>query len=271
MSKTVLITGSSSGIGKATAKLFQAKGWNVIATMRTPEKEQELNKLPNLICLRLDVTKSETIAQAIQEGIAKFGEIDVVINNAGYGMVGPFEAAAMEKIERQFDTNVLGPMAVIKAILPHFRAKKKGVIVNITSMAGRATFPLYALYNSTKWALEGFSEALSFELDAFNIRIKIVEPGVIETDFAGRSADICSDPSLKDYDDFVRKASAGMGKSMTKGTKPEKVADVIYKAATDKNKKMRYMAGNDARLVWFMRRIMPEDWFISILKRVLIR
>lgn len=123
--KTVLITGTSSGIGKAAAIYFQTKGWNVIATMRNPENAQDLKNLPNLLCTKLDVTKPNTIEKAIEEGIKTFGEIDVLVNNAGYGLIGPFEGAAKEQIQRQFDTNLFGAMDVIQKILPHFRKKEK--------------------------------------------------------------------------------------------------------------------------------------------------
>src|SRR5262249_4986233 len=150
MGKTVLITGSSTGIGKAAALLFQKNGWNVAATMRTPERAGDLFKLPNVACLRLDVTDTETITQAVKDAVARFGSIDVLVNNAGYGLVGPFEASTKENIERQFNTNLFGLMETTRAILPHFREKRNGVLINVASMGGRITFPLYSLYHATK-------------------------------------------------------------------------------------------------------------------------
>jgi NADP-dependent 3-hydroxy acid dehydrogenase YdfG len=141
MSKTILITGSSSGIGKATAKYFQAKGWNVIATMRKPENETELNKLQNVLVTRLDVQEPATIEDAIQKGIERFGTIDVLLNNAGYGAFGVLEAAPIENIRRQFDVNVIGLIQVMQAILPHFRKNKSGTVINISSIGGKMTFP----------------------------------------------------------------------------------------------------------------------------------
>ena len=175
MKKTVLITGSSSGIGRAAAKLFQKKGWNVAATMRSPQKEKELTNLENVICPQLDVMKVETIRQAVEETKQKFGEINAVVNNAGYGLVGPFEAATQEQIQRQFSTNVFGLMNVTGEVIPYFRERKQGIIANIASIGGRVTFPLYSLYHGTKWAVEGFSESLQHELKPFNIKIKIIE------------------------------------------------------------------------------------------------
>jgi NADP-dependent 3-hydroxy acid dehydrogenase YdfG len=186
MEKVVLITGASSGIGKETAKLFQAKNWKVAATMRSPEKAEDLQKIVDLECLRLDVTDIESIKSAIAETLDKFGRIDAVVNNAGYGLIGPFEAATPEQIEKQFQTNVFGLMNVYREVLPYFREQRRGFIVNVASVGGRVTFPLYSLYHATKWAVEGFSESLQYELEQFNIRVKIIEPGPIKTDFYGR-------------------------------------------------------------------------------------
>jgi NADP-dependent 3-hydroxy acid dehydrogenase YdfG len=145
MSKTILITGSSSGIGRATAKHFQAKGWNVVATMRKPEIETELDKFQNVLVTRLDVQEPATIEDAIQKGIKRFGTIDVLLNNAGYGAYGVLEAAPIENIRRQFDVNVIGLIQVTQAILPHFRKNKSGIVINVSSIGGKMTFPLGSL------------------------------------------------------------------------------------------------------------------------------
>jgi NADP-dependent 3-hydroxy acid dehydrogenase YdfG len=160
MNKTILITGASSGIGKDTSKLFQLKGWNVIATMRSPEKELELTKLDNTLVVRLDVLELDSIQNAVEEGVQRFGKIDVLVNNAGYGAYGPLEAFPRESVLRQFNTNVIGLLDVTRALLPHFRKNKNGVIVNISSIGGKMTFPLGSLYHGTKFAVEGISEAL---------------------------------------------------------------------------------------------------------------
>lgn len=188
--KTILITGSSSGIGRATALYFATKGWNVAATMRSPQREFELAKLPNVKVYPLDVTRPETIKEAVAAAISDFGGIDVVVNNAGYGGVGIFEAASQEQIERQFGTNVFGVMNVIREILPHFRERKGGTIINVTSVGGIITFPIYSVYHATKWAVEGFAESLQYELKPFNIKVKNIEPGAIKTDFYDRSQDL---------------------------------------------------------------------------------
>ena len=172
MNKVVLITGASSGIGLHTAKLFQAKNWKVAATMRLPENATELQKIVDIECIRLDVTDVDSIKAAIAATLEKFGRIDAVVNNAGYGLLGAFESATPEQIARQFDTNVFGLMNVCREILPYFREQKRGYIVNVTSVGGRMTFPASSLYHATKWAVEGFSESLQYELEEFNIRVK---------------------------------------------------------------------------------------------------
>jgi NADP-dependent 3-hydroxy acid dehydrogenase YdfG len=186
MKKTILITGASSGIGRSTAKSFQEKGWNVIATMRSPEKETELNTLENTLVTKLDVLELDTIDSALTEGIDEFGKIDVVLNNAGYGLMGTFESATRESIIRQFGVNVQGLFDVTQAALPHFRKNKDGMFINISSIGGKMTFPLMPLYHSTKWAVEGFSESLRWEMAQIGVQVKLVEPGGVATDFGGR-------------------------------------------------------------------------------------
>ena len=187
MPKTILITGCSSGIGLSTVQFFAKKGWNVIATMRSPEKETELNLLSNVLVCHLDVVDSDSIKKAIEAGIMKFGKIDVLVNNAGFAVGGPFETATEEQIRKQFETNVFGLMNCTRAILPHFRNNKSGMVINVASMGGRISFPYFSLYHATKWAVDGYSESLQYELQNFGIRVKIIEPGAIKTDFYSRS------------------------------------------------------------------------------------
>jgi short-subunit dehydrogenase len=247
MKKTVLITGASSGIGKEAAKYFAANNWNVIATMRNPEKETELSSNENILITRLDVQDQDSISTAIETGITKFGKIDTLINNAGYGQFGIFEATAETQIRDQFDVNVFGVMDTIKAILPHFRERKEGTIINISSGAGKFTIPLISLYAASKFALEGFSEALSFELASLNIKVKIVEPGGTETNFSAVSNEAFSQTEkITEYDPFIAAAA-----QMFQGMRDAKlvtaidVAEVIYNAATDGTDKLRYPIGND--------------------------
>ncbi|WP_434685346.1 SDR family oxidoreductase [Pseudanabaena minima] len=271
MTKTVLITGASSGIGRATALYFQKQGWNVVATMRSPDKETDradsLAKLDRLICLKLDVTDYQTITEAVAETISRFGAIDVLVNNAGYGMLGAFETSTPAQIQRQFATNVFGLMETTRAVLPHFRDRKQGVIVNVASIGGRVAFPLYSLYHSTKWAVEGFSESLQHELLAFNIRVKIVEPGPIKTDFYERSAERTSNPDFPAYDEFSDRVLTKLNQIGTTGALPEVVAKTIYKASTDNSWKLRYPADAIAKQLLFIRKLLPDFLFTKIVRQ----
>ena len=267
MSKTILITGASSGIGKETAKFFQAKGWNVIATMRTPAKEEELTQLDHILISRLDVTDSISIHGSMAEGIEKFGCIDVLLNNAGYGAYGPLEVFPMENIRRQFDTNVIGLLETTKAILPHFRANKAGTIVNISSIGGQMTFPLGTLYHGTKFAVEGLSEALHYELEPFGVKVKIVEPGMIRTDFGGRSFDFVNDETIEEYQGTVQKLFAHWGSVGEQASQPSVVAEVIWTAVTDETNTLRYRAGNDAVELLDNRKAQDDEFFIGNMKK----
>ncbi len=269
MDKVVLITGASTGIGYHTAKLFQAKSWKVAATMRSPEKAEDLAKIVDIECLRLDVTDADSIRSAIDATLEKFGRIDAVVNNAGYGLFGAFEAASNEEIERQYETNVLGLMSVCREILPYFREQKRGTIVNIASVGGRMTFPICSLYNSTKWAVEGFSEALHYELEPFNIKVKIVEPGPIKTDFYDRSLAIARKEGLTAYDGFVSRVMGNMEKANQAAPDGEIVAQAIYRAVTDGSKRLRY--GANTKGILFFRRILPDSLFFPLIKQIMLR
>jgi len=264
MSKTIVITGASSGIGKATAIHFQKQGWNVIATMRTPEKETELNTLDNVRLEKLDVLDLESIHTAIQNGIKTYGKIDALVNNAGYGAYGPLETFPRENIVKQFNTNVIGLMDVTKAIIPHFRANKDGVIVNISSIGGQMTFALGSLYHGTKFAVEGISESLHYEMAAIGVKVKIVEPGIIATDFGGRSFDFQAG-EIADYQAII-------GALMKQWQNPENtssparvVAEVIYTAVTDGTDQLRYRAGDDAKVLLDSRKKMTDNEFFSMI------
>ena len=269
MNKVVLITGASSGIGLHTAKLFQSKNWNVAATMRDPEKATDLQQIADVECIRLDVTDVDSIRAAIDATLDKFGPIDAVVNNAGYGLIGAFEAATPEQIERQFQTNVFGLMNVCREILPYFREQKRGYIVNIASVGGRTTFPLYSLYHATKWAVEGFSESLQYEVEQFNIRVKIIEPGPIRTDFYDRSQDVTKKDGLSAYDAIVARAMPNMLAAGENAPDGSVVAEAIYFAVTDESKKMRY--GVNTKGILTLRRFLPDGVFRALIRKVILR
>lgn len=235
--------------------------------MRKPSEHADLLS-DRVRTLPLDVTDASTIRPALGQALSEFGHIDVLVNNAGYGTFGPLEAASDEQIERQFATNVTGLMKVTREFLPHFRERKGGAIINISSVGGRAAFPLYSLYHGTKWAVEGFSESLNFELAPFGIRVKLVEPGAIKTDFTTRSLDVLKKDGLNAYDDFIRRFREGWSAGRSAST-PDMVAEVIYQAATDGTDQLRYIAGEDARMVIETRaRISQEEYYSMMRKRL---
>ncbi|MDH3528331.1 MAG: SDR family oxidoreductase [Acidobacteriota bacterium] len=269
MDKVILITGASTGIGNETVKLFQSKGWKVAATMRSPDNSEDLQRIVDVECLRLDVTETDSIKLAIAATLEKFGRIDVVVNNAGYAVVGPFESLTRKQIEKQFATNVFGLMNVCREILPYFRENKRGTIVNVASMGGRITFPLYSLYHATKWAVEGFSESLQHELRQFNIKIKIIEPGPIKTDFYERSMDRVTADKAGSYAQYVARILPNMQKAGAKAPDGGLVAEVIYNAVSDGSWKMRYSA--NSRMILALRRILPDPVFFWVVRQAVSR
>jgi NAD(P)-dependent dehydrogenase (short-subunit alcohol dehydrogenase family) len=269
MKKTVLITGASSGLGKTTAKYFAGNGWNVVATMRSPDREKDLASLNDVLVTRLDVQDRDSISAAIEAGIARFGKIDVLINNAGFGLFGVFETISREKVQEQFDVNVFGVMEVTRAILPHFRKTKGGLILNISSGAGIYTLPLISLYCATKFALEGFSESLAYELTSQNIVVKIIElGGIVSTNFGKRSgAEAALNSSLADYDAFVAGANAIFaGLRAERRATEEDVAKVIFTAATDGTNQLRYVATSDIVPLAKARRETSEQEYMALIR-----
>jgi NAD(P)-dependent dehydrogenase (short-subunit alcohol dehydrogenase family) len=270
MTDTVLITGCSSGFGAASVRAFSAKGWNVVATARRLDDLAPLADLPNVLTARLDVQDQGSIASAIEAGIARFGRIDALVNNAGFGLFGIFEGTPREKIQQQFDVNVFGVMDVTRALLPHFRANRAGAIVNVSSGAGVFTLPMISLYCASKFALEGFSEALAYELADLGIRVKIVEPGgVTSTRFGERSgAEAATGDAPADYGPFQQKAGeifAGLRASRANATS-EEVAEVIIEATTDRSDRLRYVATDDIRPLVAARRETSEEEYRAFIR-----
>jgi NAD(P)-dependent dehydrogenase (short-subunit alcohol dehydrogenase family) len=253
--KTIFITGASTGLGKAAAKLFASKGWNVIATMRKPENEKELNTISNITLLPLDVTNPEQIKTTVQKSIA-MSDIDVVFNNAGYGLMGALESITDEQLERQLNTNLLGTIRVTQAFIPYFREKQKGLFIATTSIGGLITFPFASVYHATKWALEGWSESMAFELKKIGVGIKTVSPGGIKTDFLNRSAEIASHPA---YEKWLQQLFVGFNEHDFSSA--EQIAEVVYEAATDGKDKLRYLAGEDAKGLYAQRLQLGDEAF----------
>ncbi|SDG25540.1 SDR family oxidoreductase [Epilithonimonas hungarica] len=241
MTKTIFITGASSGIGKATAKFFHEKGWNVIATMRNPEKETELTQLKNVTLLPLDVTDFEQIRSVVAEATS-LGKVDVVLNNAGYGTVGALEGTTDQQIEQVINTNLLGVIKLTKEFIPHFRKNKEGVFITISSIGGLVAYPFFSLYHATKWAIEGWTESLAFELGQLGIQVKTVQPGPTKTDFVGRSLVVPEHPAYDEFFEGFKKMF--FSDEVINGLEPpETVSEVIYEAATDGKNRLRYVVG----------------------------
>ena len=268
MQKTVLITGSSTGIGLATAHYFADRGWNVVATMRNPDaRANDLKGKKNVEIANLDVLDRDSIRSAVQFARNNFGTIDVLVNNAGYALRGVFEATTPEKTRRQLDTNVLGLMDVTREIIPVMRKQGHGVIVNVTSIAGRVASPLHSVYQGSKFAVEGFSESLFYELRPQNIKVKIVEPGVIKTDFYGRSMDRVDAEGLESYRGFVKRISEYDARLTAGGSTPEVVAECIFHAVNDRSWRLRYHAGKYSGLILGLRRLLPDRAMMRLVCR----
>lgn len=248
MQKTIFITGASSGLGKATARLFQSKGWKVIATMRNPGSETELNQLTDVTLLPLDVTDPKQIKETVGRALA-LGDVDVVFNNAGYGLMGPLEALSDEQITKEINTNLLGVIRITQAFIPAFRAKGNGIFITTTSIGGSVAFPISSIYHATKFALEGWSESMWYELKTLNIDIKTVAPGGIYTDFGSRSLEY---NTLPHYKGLVDSMFGSFERFMQSASTPELIAETVFSAATDGTQQLKYIAGKDA--IEFYRR-----------------
>lgn len=266
-SPVVLITGASSGIGQAAANLFAERGWRVAATMRNPSDGAALTKHLGLKLLPLDVTDASSVTAAVAATLEEFGRIDVVVNNAGYGLFGPFETASEEQIQRQFATNVEGVFAVTRTVLPAMRRQGSGTIINVASLGGLVALPFYSLYNATKFAIVGFTESLSYELAPLGILAKFIAPGGVATEFAGRSLARTFGDSEHAYGDSLSKAMAAMSARRTNYSSPESIAEIIFKAATDGTGQVMYLAGQDAEQIYGLTRSASEAQKLAMVRQ----
>lgn len=270
MTKTVLITGCSSGIGKAAAKLFADQGWNVAATMRNPAVESDLCDGERMLVTRLDLEDEASITGAIDGVLTRFGGLDLLVNNAGFSLFGAFEATSREKVQEQFAVNVFGVMDVIRGALPALR-KSRGTVLNVTSTGGIITVPLMSLYHASKFAIEGFSESIAYELASQGVAVKLVEPGAVRTNFMSRLfGEFQSGAGTECYDDFVARIRS-MFEQQTSGddgTTAEQVADVILLAANDRSERLRYVVGEDFAPIIDMRREAGEDAYIRTMRGI---
>ncbi len=261
--KVVLITGCSSGIGYSTALFLAHRGFQVYATMRNPSnagallKEKEGEELPIEI-LKLDVTDEKTIKSAVKKIIREKGRIDILINNAGFGVEGPIEKIPMDDLYSVFEKNFFGLVMLTKEVLPHMLRAGSGRIVNVSSAAGKISIPFFSAYCSSKYAVEGFSESLRHELEPRGIKVVLIEPGVVNTNFYKNTKRVSTASGGPIYTDYFKESTFEHGK----GILPEKVAEVVQKAVTSSKPKMRYTAGRDAWAGTFFRKVLPERVFL---------
>jgi len=270
--KSVLITGTSTGIGRAAAEMLAAKGYRVLATMRTPEKGRDLaeNAKANgwdLTVVPLDVRDGASVGGALDQA----GDIDVLVNNAGFEVWGPLEEMTVDDVKDQFETNVYGPFRLITAVLPRMRQRGSGVIVNVSSVAGRVSAPLNGLYSASKFALEALSETIHYEVGHFGVRCHIVEPGGVATPFPDnrRLVGAAAGDEGSPYRELITQWEAAADR-LTGGARaqPEDVAAAILDAI-ETGDKLRYPVGQDANLVFTARKAMDDAQFESAMRQQL--
>ena len=265
--KTILITGSNSGIGKACVDLFAKNNYQVIATMRDTSKAKKLNWPKNVDVQELDVTNYAQ-AKKIKNYILKtYKRLDILLNNAGYGIIGAVETYSQKDLEGQFKTNVFAPLELIKLFLPEMRHDNQGTIINVTSIGGRISFPYFGSYNASKHAMDVFSQALHMELQKTNIKIKVIEPGFTQTNFA-KNGMKTSETSIDYYEEGQHELEQAM-KQGQNGTPPEEIAELIYEASQDESNQLRYSGGNLAKPLLIMKKLLPQSVFEKlILKKI---
>jgi NAD(P)-dependent dehydrogenase (short-subunit alcohol dehydrogenase family) len=264
-----MITGTSSGYGKAAADLFLARGWNVLAAMRRPDPAVFATDSPRLKLVRLDVTDPDSIAAAVDEGLADFGSIDVLVNNAGIGLASAFEATPDATVRDIFETNCFGVLATCRAIIPQMRRQRHGVIVNVTSSAAIAPMPLVAAYAASKSAIEGFTESLAYELHPFGIAARLVEPGYAPTTaFTANGMPRMEGLIPSAYADFAAGCFARMADYPTAYCREDEVAEAIWNAATDPSRALRYPCGADTLMLAGLRWSTSETQYLARMREM---
>ena len=253
MSASVLITGTSSGIGRATAELMAARGWQVAATSRDPAALGDWANAPNVLKLPLDLTQEGSIAAAVSACVDRFGGIDVLVNNAGYGVFGPLEGTTPEQVEQQFRTNLIGAIALIRHVMPVMRRQRSGTIINMSSIAGRTAAPFASLYHASKYAIEGFTESFRYEASLHGIRVKLIEPAHFKTGFFTRSLQTSAHA---DYDTAFRNYMEWVYEEDRKAPGPALVAQAVLKAAEDPSARLRYPV--KGAFILALTRILPD-------------
>ncbi len=268
---TALITGCSTGIGRATAQLLAEKGWRVFASARRLETVNDLAN-DHITPLRLDVTDEVSMTAAVQEVLAKAGHIDALINNAGYAQAGPMEEVSMDEVRRQFETNTFGALRMAQLVLPTMRDRGTGRIVNVSTMGGRIAIPFIGSYNASKFALEAISDALRMETRPFGVRVILVEPGGVRTSFnaaANQNAQQYIANTSSPYYRFLVPFMRFIGQIEGMSSSPESVAVVIFRALTIRNPRARYIATPDARVMLAVMLRMSDEMRDAVWSRML--
>jgi short-subunit dehydrogenase len=254
--KVVLITGASSGNGQATAQSLSQRGYKVFGTSRNPSRAQ---LLPNVEMLALDVQDDDSVMACVKAVADHVGHLDVLVNNAGYEMAGALEELSMDEAKAQFETNFFGIMRMVKAVLPLMRQQERGQIINISSLAGFSPIPFMGVYSASKFALEGYTEALRLEVKPFNIHVSLVEPGALKTPMMDNRQ--VAAQQISDYDPWRQRAFNAFREYEEKGPGPELVAETVLKIIESNTPRLRYVIGQQAKLVSRLRRFMPEGVF----------
>jgi NAD(P)-dependent dehydrogenase (short-subunit alcohol dehydrogenase family) len=273
--KVAVITGSSSGIGFESALVLARNGYSTYATMRSPHKDTSIKEavqnegLP-LRVVQLDVTDDTSVKNAIDHIISEAGRIDVLVNSAGYGLNGALEDLSMEEIKSQFETNFFGLIRVTQLVLPTMRKQRSGRIINLSSGAGLFGLPGFSAYASTKFAVEGLSESMAYELEPFGIKVILIEPGFIKTNAANAIviAKKAQDPSSP-YSELTQKTMANVSEQAKNASDPELVANIIFDAASNPNPRLRYLAGKDVESWAASKKNMDEIEFYNMIKSII--
>jgi len=250
-------------MGKATVELFARRGWNVVATVKSTHMQSNpFKNLPNVTVYELDVTNFEQVNAVAHMAIRKFGKMDVVVNNAGYCLMGPTETSTMEQIKEQYETNVFGVFAVTKAFIPHFRSNQEGMFINIASSSAQFNYPYVGAYGSSKWVVRGLSESLGIELAPFNIEVKAIYPGIHATQIFTKLDDGTGETkdAFQAYKKYYKNFFSAQS-SLSEVTSPTNIAHEIWKAVNERKGKLHIVSGGDAKLFYWMKKLLPQRAF----------
>jgi NAD(P)-dependent dehydrogenase (short-subunit alcohol dehydrogenase family) len=272
--KVAVVTGSSSGIGFETSLVLARNNFYTYATMRNPERGTKMRAVQSgenlqIGIIQLDVTSDKSVSHAIQSILSESGKIDVLVNNAGYGLVGAFEELGMDEIKQQYETNFFGAIRVTQAVIPIMKNQKSGIIVNISSGAGRFGYPGGSAYVSTKFALEGLTESFAYELDPFGIKVVLVEPGFVRTNFSNVIAKRSQEPD-SEYAKMMQKMAGRLEEMRRNSSSPELVANIVLEAVTTKNPNLRYLAGKDVEQWIEQKKKLSDKEFFNMIKQSLL-